>query len=918
MVSTRSSSGRGRRAEVSAFSAETAKLQLRIGRSAHGYGVIAALILTMNAILAYLLEVSEIFLDPPFSWAALLLWILPMVVGIGVGISALSLKWEHYSYERASGHFILTVLGILIPSIGLAVVLVSELGFYGFQYLPWIYPVSLLGLSLTMVSMAMTWRGKGLRKVTSIISVLVPIVLIVLIMVVSSSPLGYLPLVMGYLGSAICFQIGGSILHVLASSTSAQERHIIRANRDRLTSLQKELESRRALLDYKEKALVGREAHLESYEQQLARTLMLVESRRKELAEFQMQIDKRESELLAMEKRIGALKADADVKMNELELVKGELKASSEKSKRVREDLTRTAAAISKRETRLKRSEIQLEAKMRELTSLEKAMTKEKKRHEQIREELSRKRNELIVRERELNVLAQEVSEGESRVPATEGEAVSLEEWEKRLGEKEQELGELNLRLDSLASELEQREADANEQESALAERLEYLKDREEKTLNKELELADLESKLEGEREILRREKTAMNEEKNQLQERGEKYRELAAEARKRMTDYDSLKEEVETKEIELQHKEKTVRDLEARLERESKSIDEKMKDLIEREKELEDKEAMVNLRVLDSERYGIGGPKGLTDHEEMEKTLRIREERLRAKERELKNWAYQREKELELREGALQQKLKEELADREELVIEEKQEEKVKTGISRLDDLLYGGFPFNSNVLFVGPSFLGKEVAILNFIAEGLRKGIPAVIVTTSKPPEEIAKDMGPVLMEFVEYERIGLVKWIDATSQVPPESAGFDEGKRIYRVNGAADMDKILEGLQEIETTIGEEHPYFRIAYLSLSPTVSRSEKNVAYEFIQRMVNDLRKTRFVGAFALEKGMHDQKEIETIEHQMDGAIMFKQDDKKTFLSVHGVCNVQTRDWVEYKQTDRGLLIGAFSLERIK
>ncbi|MFQ5910834.1 MAG: RAD55 family ATPase, partial [Thermoplasmata archaeon] len=332
------------------------------------------------------------------------------------------------------------------------------------------------------------------------------------------------------------------------------------------------------------------------------------------------------------------------------------------------------------------------------------------------------------------------------------------------------------------------------------------------------------------------------------------------------------------------------------------------------REKELEEKEALVNLRMLGSQATVAGGS-GL---DEREKALRIREDRFREKERELKNRTYQKEKELEMRERALQQKLKEDISDMEEFVIEERQEEKVKTGISKLDDLLYGGFPFNSNVLFVGPSFLGKEVAILNFIAEGLKKGIPAVIVTTSKPPLEIAKDMEPILMEFVEYERIGLVKWIDATAQVPPESVGFDEEKRVYRVNGAADLDKILEGLQEIESVLGEEHAYFRVAYLSLSPSVSRSEKNAAYEFIQMMVNDLRKTRFVGAFALERGMHDEVELETIEHQMDGAIMFKQEDKKTFLSVHGICDTQTRDWVQYRQTNRGLIIGAFSLERIK
>ncbi|MCJ2556226.1 MAG: hypothetical protein LN415_03860 [Candidatus Thermoplasmatota archaeon] len=894
-----------KKAERAAMAAETARLQLRMGRAAHGYGVIAAMVLTFNAILAYLMEVTEIFADPPFSSAVLLLWTLPMMIGIGVGASALALKWEPYSYERTSGHFILTVLGTTVPVIGLVIVLVAESGVLQFQYLPWIYPVSLLGLSLTMISMAMTWRGKGLRKVTSVGSSTIPMVLVSMIMIVSALPPSYLPLVMGYLGSAISYQLSGSMLHVLASSTSAQERHIIRANSDKMSTLGKELSSRQSLVDRREKALLAREAHLESYDKELSRALMYIESRRKDMHEFQVHIDKKEHEFLAMERRIGAIKADADAKMSEMEIVKGEVKAQSEKSKRVRQDLTRTAATLQRRESKLRRREIQHDAKMRELTSLEKAMGKERNRHEQARTELGKKRDDIIAREKELAVLEREPSAG---VPASGGEAPTLEEWETRLKDKEAE-------LDSATTELEEWKSELNERGSSLAERFEDLKVREEAYVLKEVEVADRESKLQEERETFEMGSTALTEDAQQLKEREENLRQLSAEARKKVTDYDSLKEEVETKEMEIQHKEKTINELEERLEGESKSIGGRMKALIEREKALEEKEARMKLTALEATQSAAAEG---ADHGERERAIRVREERLRTKERELKNVTYQREKGLEMREKALQQKLREDISDMEEEVIEEKKVEKVRTGITKLDDLMYGGIPFNSNVLFIGPSFLGKEVAILNFIAEGLRKGIPAVIVTTSKPPQEISRDMGPILVEFVEYERIGLVKWIDATSQIPPDAVGFDKEKRVYRVNGAADLGNILEGLHEIEAVLGEEHEYFRIAYLSLSPSLSHSEPSEAYDFIQRMVNDLRQTRFVGAFALERGMHDQREIETIEHQMDGAVMFKEEDTKTFLSIQGVCDVQTREWVQYKRTDRGLIIGAFSLERIK
>src|SRR2546430_17735173 len=81
------------------------------------------------------------------------------------------------------------------------------------------------------------------------------------------------------------------------------------------------------------------------------------------------------------------------------------------------------------------------------------------------------------------------------------------------------------------------------------------------------------------------------------------------------------------------------------------------------------------------------------------------------------------------MREGAVKARISTAAgtAEAEEAVAVEKKADRVKTGTPRLDDLLYGGIPFNSNVLFVGPAFVGKEIALLNFIAEGLKKASPS-----------------------------------------------------------------------------------------------------------------------------------------------------------------------------------------------
>jgi hypothetical protein len=63
---------------------------------------------------------------------------------------------------------------------------------------------------------------------------------------------------------------------------------------------------------------------------------------------------------------------------------------------------------------------------------------------------------------------------------------------------------------------------------------------------------------------------------------------------------------------------------------------------------------------------------------------------------------------------------------------------------------------------------------------------------------------------------------------------------------------------------------------------------------------------------------MHTEQQLEAIQHHMTGSIQFKTDMQKTLLSVQGVGDAQTRAWIEYRHTNKALMIGAFSLERIR
>ena len=57
---------------------------------------------------------------------------------------------------------------------------------------------------------------------------------------------------------------------------------------------------------------------------------------------------------------------------------------------------------------------------------------------------------------------------------------------------------------------------------------------------------------------------------------------------------------------------------------------------------------------------------------------------------------------------------------------------------------------------------------------------------------------------------------------------------------------------------------------------------------------------------------------MESAVGRVDGAIRFREERGKTFLSIQGLGEVATRDWIEYRASNRSLSLGSFSLERIR
>lgn len=359
------------------------------------------------------------------------------------------------------------------------------------------------------------------------------------------------------------------------------------------------------------------------------------------------------------------------------------------------------------------------------------------------------------------------------------------------------------------------------------------------------------------------------------------------------------LKEELQFKNDELAKLKEPLRFKEDELNRRGEDLHYRENLLIEERKQIEH----LRLELASTDELTLK-----RRLEELSQQIQAKEEELRSKEKYLSG----KMEELKLREQGL---IGKEIDAREEERQLELRVEKVKTGTPRLDDLLMGGFPFGTNALVYGPPFTGKEVLVDSFIAEGLRKGVPAIWVITDKTPREIREEMQFILSGYEEYEKRGLVRYIDIYSR----SMG-DETTDPYTsyIESPTEFEAATVALEEIAKAYRKAHKYYRLAFRSISTMVAYLDPNTAFKFLSPIVGRRKRDKAVAVYTIEKGMHGDQEIQMIGSLMDGLIDLKVENLNTFLAVKGIGDVQSRAWIRYTATKQALMIGSFALDHIR
>jgi len=933
-----SASRRSQQAQVESAevrrSRRAAMLQLKMGRFAHIIGMSSALALALTALIAYGL-INWDFLR--YEWLVPLKWFIPLITGAAVAVVALWIKWEPYLADREQPHFVMSVVALVAPLFIMMLIVLDEYGYVELGRPPWLYSASLLGICFAEISLAMTWEGTGRRKTAAILAAVFPVVLLVfpVIFKFSEEQLASI-LPMAYLGSAVSVHLSGAMLHIIASSTSLMQREVLRASDSKLKEQFIDLDKKRAAMSYREDALRSRESGLEAYERRLMDEMNALEAKKQQMAAMESEADQRLDLLRVDREKLAKQQADLEGQRDALQLKLGAIESQKRELDKRSKALEAKENAISRREIESNKLLIDATAKDRDIKHRLAEIEAEYKEIDGTREELeslqaalAEREKQLGLRESKLDMRSMEVLSAKEELGKVAKEKTAIQSLQDQLLARQQTLAEKEISIKAAEDDIRQKSEKAERLIARADKQMNDLVEKESAVIEREKALADRESELRAELGGLESKLAEMDSARTVIGDRERQYEDLTSATRTRMSTVALQEEEISRKMSALSKREDKIKELETRLRTEHEQMNSKLRQLIEKEKDIRAKEAEIGLKnaelkalereILESaeEVEAVRAEFPVPEEDEREKAFEFREKRLQEKEQELKSRAYQHEKELEKREAALRAHLRKDVEEMEEEVEAEYADEKVKTGIERLDDLLMGGMPFGSSVLYIGPPFIGKEVAMLLFLAEGLRKGVPAVVVTTSRTPMDIAKEMAPVLPTFMEFENLGLVHWIDA-SGMPADVEGA-ERPNLHRVSKPGDLAGIQKALEECAKVVQKQkHPYFRLAYLSLSMSITQTDDKSAFQFVQTLAGRMKQANAMSVYAIERGMHTEQQLESIQHHMSGAVQFKTDKQKTLLSVQGIGDAQTRAWIEYRHTNKAIMIGAFSLERIR
>jgi len=241
----------------------------------------------------------------------------------------------------------------------------------------------------------------------------------------------------------------------------------------------------------------------------------------------------------------------------------------------------------------------------------------------------------------------------------------------------------------------------------------------------------------------------------------------------------------------------------------------------------------------------------------------------------------------------------------------------KIATGIRRLDDLLGGGLPMGTTTLLHGAPYTGKSAAQRTFFLQGLRSQQPSIYLLTDTSASEMSRKLHSLDPEVGNLEKRDLCAYIDVYTKLIGEK---DKHKHAKYVDEAHRWDKVLTVIERTHQQQLRKHPGpSRLVIESISSLMMELGPANTFRFLRALLGRFAKRGGTALVAIDTGMHEGHEIETIKHLCRGMISLRESNTQFFLRIEGIPTEFAPGWVEYEHDERSFdVTGSFASGRIR
>jgi len=200
---------------------------------------------------------------------------------------------------------------------------------------------------------------------------------------------------------------------------------------------------------------------------------------------------------------------------------------------------------------------------------------------------------------------------------------------------------------------------------------------------------------------------------------------------------------------------------------------------------------------------------------------------------------------------------------------------------------------PKNSASLIIGPPLSGKKHLLYRFMFESLKNKEPVLFMTTDNSSETIKRELVANKLFYGHYS--GILRFVDSYSQ--REGNNVEPASDTKSISGPLALNEISVVISQFEAEFFKKCSTHTILFDSLSTLLMYSNAQMIGRFLQVLIARVKNAGGSIIFTMEEGMHDQKDMITIEHFMDALVYVKKDKETVLFKVQSAkCSI---DWCE-------------------